>query len=254
MNCGHYDDLKYSCVLISGGASGIGRAMVEGFLAQGARVAFLDLDQDAAASLVAAMQHKYGREPLFVCCDLADVDALQQAVQAVREQLGAISVLVNNAANDQRMPFAELTAAQWQQSLAVNLTPYFFLAQAVSPDMRQLGHGSIINVSSNAPLLGLTGYPAYVAAKSAIFGLTKSLARELGTHHIRVNSLVPGWVMTAKQRELWATPPAVAACLASQAIAQTLEESDIVAGALFLASSVSRLLTGQSLVIDGGRL
>lgn len=254
MNCGHYDDLKYSCVLISGGANGIGRALVEAFLAQGARVALLDLDRTAGEALVRELSARYGREPLFICCDLTDADALLQAVNVVRDQLGTVSVLINNAANDCRMDFRQMTLSDWQQSLAVNLTPYFLLAQAVSDDMRQLGHGSIINLSSNAPLLGLTGYPAYVAAKSAIFGLTKSLACELGRAGIRVNCLVPGWVMTPKQRELWATPEAVSACLAAQAIPQTLEEADIVAGALFLASQASRLMTGQSLIIDGGRV
>ena len=254
MVCGHYDDLKYSCVLISGGASGIGRALVEAFLAQGARVALLDLDHAAGAALVQELSSRYGREPLFICCDLTDSEALQQAVHEVRETLGAVSVLINNAANDRRMDFQQMTVEDWQQSLAVNLTPYFLLAQAVSNDMRQLGHGSIINLSSNAPLLGLTGYPAYIAAKSAIFGLTKSLARELGRQQIRVNCLVPGWVMTPKQQALWATPEAVSACLAAQAIPQTLAEADIVAGALFLASQASRLMTGQSLIIDGGRV
>ena len=249
MSVANYSDLKDKVVFITGGCSGIGAAMVRGFLGQQAKVAFVSNDEVTGQALAAELNG----EVLFQYCDVCDIDQLQACIETVTQKLGDVDVLINNAARDDRHSLDSLSPAQWDQSLNTNLRPYFFAAQSVAPAMATQQLGSIINLSSNAALLGLSGYPAYVAAKSAIIGLSKALARELGPSGIRVNSLVPGWVMTQKQQALWVTPKALEQCLAEQCIPQTIAEQDIVDGALFLASGASRMITGQSLVIDGGR-
>lgn len=254
MNFAIYPDLANSCVFITGGASGIGKALVQAFYQQGARVAFIDNQTDLAQQLCLELSAGPNPAPFFQYCDVTDITALQHCIAETTRQFGPIQVLINNAGSDQRQQFAALTAAEWQQSLNINLTPHFFTAQAVASTMKAQQKGSIINLSSNSAMLGLTGYPAYVAAKSAILGLSKSLARELGPDGIRVNSLVPGWVLTEKQQRLWATPEALAECLAQQALKQHITEQDIAAAALFLASDASRMMTGQALIIDGGRV
>lgn len=254
MNFAIYPDLANSCVFITGGASGIGKALVQAFYQQGAKVAFIDNQTELAQELCLELSAGPNPAPFFQTCDVTDITALQQCIAKTTKHFGPIQVLINNAGSDQRQQFATLTAAEWQQSLNINLTPHFFTAQAVAETMKVQQKGSIINLSSNSALLGLTGYPAYVAAKSAILGLTKSLARELGPDGIRVNSLVPGWVLTEKQQRLWATPEALAECLAQQALKQHITEQDIAAAALFLASDASRMMTGQALIIDGGRV
>ncbi len=165
---------------------------------------------------------------------------------------GPIDVLVNNAASDNRLLLADYSAEQWDASININLRPHFFTAQAVADEMRQSGGGSIINFSSISYMMGNAGYPAYVATKAGITGLTRGLARELGPHNIRVNALMPGWVLTDRQRELWVTDEALAAHLARQCLPEALQPEDIVAPTLFLASSASRMMTGQALVVDGG--
>jgi NAD(P)-dependent dehydrogenase (short-subunit alcohol dehydrogenase family) len=254
MNFAIYPDLANSCVFITGGASGIGKALVQAFYQQGAKVAFIDNQIGLAEELCLELSAGPNPAPFFQYCDVTDITALQHCIAETTKQFGPIQVLINNAGSDQRQQFSALTAAEWQQSLNINLTPHFFTAQAVASGMKVLQKGSIINLSSNSAMLGLTGYPAYVAAKSAILGLSKSLARELGPDGIRVNSLVPGWVLTEKQQRLWATPEALAECLAQQALKQHITEQDIAAAALFLASDASRMMTGQALIIDGGRV
>ncbi len=254
MNFAIYPDLANSCVFITGGASGIGKALVQAFHQQGAKVAFIDNQIGLAEALCLELSAGPNPAPFFQYCDVTDITALQHCIAETSRQFGPIQVLINNAGSDQRQQFSALTAAEWQQSLNINLTPHFFTAQAVASGMKALQKGSIINLSSNSAMLGLTGYPAYVAAKAAILGLSKSLARELGPAGIRVNSLVPGWVLTEKQQRLWATPEALAECLAQQALKQHIAEQDIAAAALFLASDASRMMTGQALVIDGGRV
>lgn len=248
-----YEDLRELVVLITGGGSGIGAALVRAFVRQGARVAFVDLDDTASRALCDEVQQAGFERPLYQPCDLRDIGALRACVELVDNTLGSVGVLINNAARDTRHQLAELTPEQWDEAMATNLKPHFFTAQAVAEGMRSRGRGSIINLGSNSALLGLAGYPAYVSAKAGCAGLTKALARELGPDGIRVNTLVPGWVMTKRQKALWATPEAVAECLAQQCLKTTVEEADIANAALFLASDASRMITGQSLVVDGGR-
>ncbi|WP_300271244.1 SDR family oxidoreductase [Halomonas sp.] len=246
-----FGDLKGQSVFITGGGSGIGAALTEGFLSQGAKVAFVGLsDADAFCD---AMQEKYANRPLFIECDIRDVDALQGAIAQAREAHGPIGVLVNNAARDTRHRLDDWSVAQWDDSLATNLRPQFFTAQAVAPDMRTLGGGAIINLSSNSYLLGLGGYPSYVTAKAGIMGLTRALARELGPDAIRVNCLIPGWVMTERQKELWVNDADLQECLDQQCLKEAIPVEDMIGPCLFLASQASRMMTGQELVVDGGR-
>ena len=249
-----YEDLRDAVVLITGGGSGIGAALVRTFAAQGAKVAFVDIDSAVSLALCDEVQQVGFDRPHYLHCDVRDIDALRTCVEQVAASLGTVRVLVNNAARDTRHQLADLSPAQWDEAMAINLKPHFFAAQAVAAGMRRLGGGSIINLGSNSALLGLAGYPAYVSAKAGSAGLTKALARELGPDGIRVNALVPGWVMTERQKALWATPEAVAECLAQQCLNNTVAEADIANAALFLASGASRMITGQSLVVDGGRV
>lgn len=249
-----FKDLEGASVFITGGGSGIGAALTEGFLVQGARVGFVGLDEAGNAAFCDRMEARHGARPLFRRCDVRDVAALRTAIAEVREAHGPITVLVNNAARDTRHSLEELSVEDWDSSIATNLRPQFFTAQAVAADMRAAGAGAIVNLSSNSYMLGLAGYPAYVTAKAAIAGLTKALARELGPAGIRVNCLVPGWVMTERQKELWVTEEALAECLEQQALKETIEPEDMASACLFLASAASRMMSGQTLVVDGGRV
>jgi NAD(P)-dependent dehydrogenase (short-subunit alcohol dehydrogenase family) len=245
-----HPDLDGASVFITGGGSGIGAALTEGFLRQGAKVAFCQ--RSDAAAFCDAMEAATGRRPLFVPCDLTDVPALRRALATAAEAHGPIRALVNNAADDRRHATLDVDEAFWDWSMAINLKAYFFACQAVIPGMKALGGGSIINFSSISYMMGNAGYPIYTAANSAITGLTRSLAREFGPDRIRVNALAPGWVLTEKQRRLWVTPEGLEAHLARQCLPDSLAPEDIVGGALFLASDASRMMTGQALVIDGG--
>lgn len=247
-----YPDLDGASVFITGGGSGIGAILTEGFLAQGARVAFVDLSD--ATGFCDAMEAKYASRPLFIQCDIQDIEALRGAVAQAREAHGPIGVLVNNAARDTRHRLEDWTVEEWDESIATNLRPQFFTAQAVAADMRQLGGGAIINLSSNSYLLGLSGYPTYVTAKAGIMGLTKALARELGPDAIRVNCLIPGWVMTERQRELWVNDKDLNECIDQQCLKEAIPEEDMINPCLFLASTASRMMTGQPMVVDGGRV
>ena len=245
-----YPDLRGASVFITGGGSGIGAALTEGFLRQGARVAFVQRSDSTA--FVEEMARETGNRPLFIPCDITDIAALQAAISRASEAHGPITVLVNNAANDKRHKTAEVDEAFWEWSIAINLKAYFFAAQAVIPGMQKAGHGSIINFSSISYMMGNAGYPVYTTANSGINGLTRSLAREFGPDRIRVNALAPGWVLTQKQKDLWVTPEGLQAHVDRQCLKDTLEPQDIVGGTLFLASSASKMMTGQALVIDGG--
>jgi len=245
-----YPDLKGASVFITGGGSGIGAALTEGFLRQGARVAFVQ--RSDASAFCDAMAQTTGLRPLYLPCDITDVPALQAAIAAAAAAHGPITVLVNNAANDQRHDTLKVTEQFWDWSLAINLKSYFFAAQAVIPGMQAAGGGSIINFSSISYMMGGAGYPAYTTANSGINGLTRSLAREFGPDRIRVNALAPGWVLTQKQKDLWVTPEGLAAHVARQCLKDTLAPEDITGGVLFLASNASKMMTGQALVIDGG--
>lgn len=245
-----FHDLNGKSIYVTGGGSGIGAALTDGFLAQGADVTFIG--RSDASAFVAEMQEKHDRAPLFLQGDVTDTMRLQETIKQASDTFGPIDVLVSNAANDQRHTMAELTPEDWDRLMAINLKAYFFAAQAAAPVMQAKGAGSIINFSSVSYMMGNTGYPAYTAANGAITALSRSLARELGPDGIRVNALAPGWVLTEKQLEKWATPEGLAAHLERQCLKTHLVPQDIVDAVLFLASDASRMMTGQCMVVDGG--
>ena len=245
-----FPDLRDASVLVTGGGSGIGAALTEGFLRQGARVALCQ--RSDPAPFADRMQVATGNRPLALRCDLADVNALRETFARAAEAHGPVTRLISNAANDDRHASLDVTPEYWDAAQAINLRAYFFAAQAVIPGMREAGGGAIVNFSSISYMMGNAGYAAYTAANSGINGLTRSLAREFGWDGIRVNALAPGWVLTDKQRRLWATERDLAAHLARQCIPRHLEPADIVNPCLFLASDASAMVTGQALVVDGG--
>ena len=250
MTLATYPDLNGASVFITGGGSGIGASLTEGFLEQGAKVAFVQRSESTA--FCDEMEQKHGARPLFIPCDITDTAALKAAIAQAGEAHGDVTVLVNNAANDMRHATLEVEEDFWDWMIAINQKAYFFAAQAAIPQMQRAGHGSIINFSSISYMMGNAGYPIYTAANSAINGLTRSLAREFGPDRIRVNALAPGWVLTQKQKDKWATPEGLAAHLDRQCLKDHLEPRDMVGGVLFLAAEASRMMTGQALVIDGG--
>lgn len=245
-----YPDLEHASVFITGGGSGIGAGLTEAFLRQGARVAFVQ--RSDATAFCDQMQATTGKRPLFIACDVTDPHALQAAIAQAADAHGPVRVLVNNAANDQRHTLDDVTPEFMEWALAINFKCYVTAIQAVAPAMKAAGKGAIINVTSISYMMGNAGYPLYTAANSALNGLTRSLARELGPERIRVNALAPGWVMTPKQLEQWVTPEGLAEHMKRQCLPDTLNPDDIAAGVLFLASDASRAMTGQALVIDGG--
>ncbi len=245
-----FRDLNGKSVFISGGGSGIGEYLTEGFVAQGAKVAFCQ--RSDASSLCDRLQEEYGRRPLFLKCDVTDISAYRAALAEAAGAHGAIGVLVNNAAWDNRHTLDELSPDEWDHMLNVNIRHHFFAAQSVAPAMTEAGWGSIINYSSISYMMGNAGYPAYVSAKAGITGLTRGLARELGPHGIRVNALMPGWVITDRQKELWVTDEALAAHIERQCLKEPIHPVAMVEPTLFLASDASRMMTGQALVVDAG--
>ncbi|SER05549.1 SDR family NAD(P)-dependent oxidoreductase [Thalassovita taeanensis] len=245
-----FKDLAGKSVFVTGGGSGIGASLTEGFLAQGAKVAFVQ--RSDAGAFVDRMAETYGAAPLFLPCDITDVSALKDCLSQAAARHGPVSALVNNAANDARHTLAETTVEAWDKGMAINLRPHFFTAQAVAEGMRKLGGGSIINFSSISYMMGNGGYPGYMAAKAGITGVTRALARELGPDNIRVNALMPGWVLTERQKELWATPEDLKAHLEKQCLKHHLTPEDVVDTTLFLASDASKMMTAQALVVDGG--
>lgn len=249
----NYPSLRDRTVLITGGASGIGACLVEHFCVQGARVGFLDIDRSAGEALAATLTGMPAAPaPLFVHADLTDIDALRDAIDAVRAHFGPITVLLNNAADDRRHAFESTTPASWDTGIAVNLKHQFFAAQAVTADMTGAGGGSIINFGSISWMLKRGGMPVYTTAKAAVQGLTRSLARVLGPHNIRVNTLVPGWVMTEKQIRLWLDDAGRADIARSQCLNQPLLAEHIARMALFLAADDSAMCTAQDFIVDGG--
>jgi len=242
--------MENKVVIVTGGGSGIGAALTKGFLAQGARVAFLDVVD--AQGLCDHLEKDHGVRPLYQQCDITDTDALRRAIGVVAAQNGAVEVLVNCAANDQRHATQEVTEAFWEWSMDINLKAYFFAAQAVLEPMKAARSGVIVNFSSIAYMMGLAGFPCYAAANAGIVSLTHSLAREYGAHGIRVNAIAPGLVLTPRQKDLWLTPKAVAEHVGNQCIPQALVPADLVGPALFLASDAARMVTSQTLIVDGG--
>ncbi|WP_352951684.1 SDR family NAD(P)-dependent oxidoreductase [Mesorhizobium sp. M1322] len=240
-------------VLISGGASGIGADIVRAFVANCARVGFLDVQDGPAEALVRELDGAARQAPLYLRCDVTDVAALQASVEAVRTRLGPVAVLVNNAADDQRHPVDAVTAEYWDRSFDVNLRHHFFAAQAVHPHMKELGFGSIINFSSIAWRFGADQMVAYATAKGAVVALTRALARSFGPDNIRVNAVEPGAVITERQRELWfKTQDAIDRTVQRQLIRRVLLGEEIARTVLFLAADDSRMITKQSITVDAG--
>tara|TARA_B110000208_G_scaffold87078_1_gene110194 strand:+ start:214 stop:981 length:768 start_codon:yes stop_codon:yes gene_type:complete len=249
----HYPSLAGRCVFITGGATGIGAAMVEAFAMQSAKVAFVDLDSTAAQALCDKVEEQCGTRPWFQSADVTDVPALQNAIHDAVAELGPLQALINNAANDNRHSPSEVTAQSWRDCMAINLDAAFFAAQAAADIMQKQGSGSIINFSSINALLGPANMPGYVTAKAGLVGMTKALARDYGDSEIRVNAILPGWVVTDRQLQTWLTPEAEADWMKQVALKQRLQPADVANLALFLAAEDSRMITGQSFAIDGGR-
>lgn len=245
-----YPDLNGASVYITGGGSGIGASLTEGFLRQGAKVAYVQ--RSPSDDFAEKMEAETGNRPLAMVCDITDVDRLRATIAEASQAHGPVTVLVNNAANDKRHKSLEVDEAFWDWSLSINLKAYFFGCQAVIDGMRSAGGGSIINMSSISYMMGNAGYPAYTAANGGITAMTRSLAREFGPDAIRVNALAPGWVLTDKQLEMWASPEDLDAHMQRMCLKEHLKPEDIVGGTLFLASRASKAMTGQCMVIDGG--
>ncbi|MEO8056832.1 MAG: SDR family oxidoreductase [Burkholderiales bacterium] len=247
----HYPSLQDRAVLITGGATGIGATLVEAFVSQGARVGFIDIDVSAGQALVATLAAAR-HAPAFAATDLTDVAALDRAIGTLRERIGPITVLLNNAANDRRHHVEDTTSESWDAGVAVNLKHQFFAAKNVCADMKAAGGGSIINFGSISWMLKQGGMPVYTTSKSAVQGLTRSLARDFGPFNIRVNTLVPGWVMTEKQLRLWLTDAGKEEIARGQCINRPLLPEHIASMALFLAADDSAMCTGQDFIVDGG--
>lgn len=248
----HYPSLQDRGVLITGGATGIGETLVQAFAAQGARVAFIDLAADEGHALAARLATTSRHAPQFMAADLSRVDSLRESIAALRERTGPFTVLLNNAANDKRHAVEDTTSEFWDASVAVNLKHQFFAAQAVLPDMKAAGGGAIVNFGSISWMLKQGGMPAYTASKAAAQGLTRCLARDFGPHNIRVNTLVPGWVMTEKQLKLWVTDETRQEIAKGQCINAPLMPQHIASMALFLAADDSAMCTAQDFIVDGG--
>ena len=257
--CANYPSLAGRCVFITGGATGIGAAMVEAFALQNSKVAFVDLDLAAAEGLCDRLESETGKRPWFQHIDVTDVSALQASIRSAAEDLGPLQALVNNAANDRRHSPEDVTPESWRDCMAINLDATFFGAQAAAKIMTAAKNqaknqgGSIINFSSINALLGPANMPGYVAAKAGIVGLSKALAADYGEADIRVNAILPGWVVTERQLDTWLTPEAEADWMEQVSLKQRLLPAEVANLALFLAADDSRMITGQSFTIDGGR-
>ena len=245
-----YPSLNGRTVLVTGGASGIGAEIVSAFAAQGSRVGFVDIDVQASERLAAAT----GGEVAFETCDLRDIDALRAALAALKERLGPAVVLVNNAARDDRHEWADVTPDYWDERMATNLRHMFFAIQAVAPDMIAAGGGSIVNMGSNSWWEAGGGFPAYATAKAAVHGLTRTMARDLGPHRIRVNTVVPGWIMTERQKDLWATPEALERHRARQCLPDLIEPVHVARMVVFLASDDAAMCTANNYMVEAGSI
>jgi D-xylose 1-dehydrogenase len=247
-----YPSLRDKVVLVTGGGSGIGASIVEHFCAQRASVAFVDVDDAASRALCTRIADAGERAPLFIHCDLRDVAALQEAIRRVGAQIGPITALVNNAANDDRHRTMEVTLDYWNDRIAVNLRHQFFAAQAVHPQMKAAGGGAIVNFGSISWMNAEGGYNAYTTSKAAVHGMTRGLARDWGLDRIRVNTVVPGWVMTQRQIDLWLDADGERQLFENQCLKEKLYPPDIARMVLWLAADDSRLCTAQNFVVDAG--
>ncbi len=247
-----YPSLRDRAVFVTGGGSGIGASIVEHFCAQGSKVAFVDIAREASEALVGVIAGKGLSAPLFIECDVTDIPALQKAIAEARQKLGPIRVLVNNAAHDQRHPIDTVTPEYWDDRYAVNLKHQFFAAQAVYKDMAAAGGGAIVNLGSTSWVIGQGGMPCYTSAKSAVAGLTRALARDFGPLNIRVNCILPGWIMTERQLTLWLTPEGEEELMKRQCLKRKLVPADIARTVLFFAAEDSGACTNQNYIVDGG--
>jgi NAD(P)-dependent dehydrogenase (short-subunit alcohol dehydrogenase family) len=247
-----YPSLRGRKVLITGGATGIGEAFVAGFAAQGAQVAFFDIQDEPAEALVARLAAAGHPAPIYRHCDLTDTVAAQRAVEETVAQLGSLDILLNNAANDQRHSFESVTPELWDRLIAVNLRHQFFVTQSALPALKRSGSASIINMSSIAWMIPGVNMPVYITAKAAVVGFTKTLAHEVGKDNVRVNCILPGAIVTEKQELLVLTPEFKAEVLANQAIKRLLVADDVVRLALFLAADDSSAISAQAYIVDGG--
>ncbi len=251
-NCATYPSLKDRAVFVTGGGSGIGASIVEHFCAQGSKVAFVDIAREASEALVKAIAGKGLPAPLFIQCNVTDIPALQRAIAETKQKLGPIRVLVNNAAHDQRHAIDTVTPEYWDDRYAVNLKHQFFAAQAVYKDMAAAGGGAIVNLGSTSWVIGQGGMPCYTSAKSAVAGLTRALARDFGPLNIRVNCILPGWIMTERQIKLWLTPEGEEELMKRQCLKRKLVPADIARTVLFFAAEDSGACTNQNYIVDGG--
>ena len=247
----NYPSLSGRTVFVTGGSSGIGGDIVEAFARQGAKVGFTGRNADAAAKVIAAAS-AVGPVPMFLKSDASDVAALQEAIQTVATALGDISVLVNNVANDERHDLMAVTPDDFDWRVSINLRPHFFAAQAVAEGMKRLGGGAIVNLGSTSWKIKGKGYPVYATCKSATVGLTRSLARALGEHRIRVNTLTPGWIMTEKQLEQWVDEAGERAMAENHCLPGRILGEDVANLALFLSADDSCMVTAQDFVVDAG--
>jgi len=245
-----YPSLRGQTVFLTGGASGIGAEIVKAFAAQGAKVGFLDLDAEGSAAMAETTEGTVDYE----ICDLRDINALQDGLAALKSRLGSASVLVNNAARDDRHDWKEVTVEYWDDRQAINLRHIFFAIQAVAPDMIAAGGGSIVNIGSNSWWEAGGGFPGYATAKSAVHGLTRTMARDLGGHRIRVNTVVPGWIMTERQKTLWATPEALEAHRQRQCLPDLIEPVFVARMVVFLASDDAAMCTANNYMVEAGSI
>jgi len=245
-----YPSLENKTVFVTGGASGIGAEIVKALAEQGSKVGFVDMDADASKALIDSTSGAVD----FERCDLRDIDALQNAFSALADRLGTADVLVNNAARDDRHDWREVTPDYWDERMATNMRHMFFAIQAVAPAMMEKGAGSIINMGSNSWWEAAGGMPAYTTAKSSVHGLTRTMARDLGEHRIRVNAIVPGWVMTDRQKELWVTPESIEKHRERQCLPDLIDPVYLARMVLFLASDDSAMCTASNYMVEAGSI
>ena len=245
-----YPSLKSKSVFVTGGASGIGAEIVRAFAGQGARVGFVDMDADAGTALATELGDGVG----FAACDLRDVDAMRTALDTLRDMVGPADVLVNNAARDDRHDWTEVTPEYWDDRFNTNLRHHFFAIQALAPDMIAKGGGAIINMGSNSWWEAGGGFPAYATAKAAVHGLTRTMARDLGPHRIRVNTVVPGWIMTDRQKELWVTEDAIEAQRRRQCLPDLIDPVYGARMVVFLASDDAKMCSANNYMVEAGSI
>ena len=249
-----YNDLENKRVFITGGGSGIGSSIVEHFCAQGSEVYFIDINVSESKKLIDKIKKKNFSIPTFIECDLLNIKQLQQTISNIIKEKGPINILINNAANDTRHKIDDVTEEYWNERMNVNLRHFFFTVQSVKKSMIENGGGSIINMGSTSWMIGQGGMAAYTAAKSGVVGLTRSFARDLGEFKIRVNSVVPGWVMTQRQIDLWLNEESEKELMHRQCLKEKLMPHEIAQAVLFFSSDQSSGCTNQAYVVDKGWL